>query len=222
MAKTQTVRVRGVTYRNPDEAYVAAEELEHHADQLAEQLRRSGKEGEADTVQDRGHADAERLRTWARDREAAEADATEQPADRPRETRRSHGGGRRRASRPRAGPRSRSRRGGVFTPRTQRIVEQTRIPAAASSATTLLLQALGMSLGVAFLVLLLSRRGVQAFADLAGGTGRGLSWLIEPVDPLAPRPKPAAAGVQGASLQAATYARSGAATRRPVATGVIR
>jgi hypothetical protein len=216
----EQIRVRGVTYRNPDEAYVAAEELEHHADTLAENLRRSGKEGDADTVQDRGHADAERLRTWARERQGVEADRTEQPADRPNEPARgevpvrahTRGGGRRRArSQPRARPRGRSR--GGFTPRTRSVIAQTGIPSAASSATTLLLQVLGLTLGIAFLTLLLSRRGVQAFAELAGGAGHALDRIIEPVDPLAPRPKPPPPAVRGASRSAASFARSGAATR---------
>jgi hypothetical protein len=212
-----TIRVRGVTYRNPDEGYVAAEELEHHADTLAENLRRSGKEGEADTVQDRGRADAERLRTWARERETSEAEQTDQPADRPSETPRSgnRGGGRRRASRSSSSARRRSS-SAAFTPRTRRIIAQTGIPAATSSVTALALQVAGLSLGIAFLTLLLSRRGVQAFGDLAGGAGHALDRIILPVDPLAPRPKLAA---QGASYSATAAARAQLAhrPRRPVA-----
>jgi hypothetical protein len=210
MAKT--IRVRGVTYSDPDEAYVAAEELEHHADTLAENLRRDGKEGEADTVQDRGHADADRLRAWAREREAGEAERTEQPADRPAASppvRTRRGAGRRPASRRRSS--SRGRGGGYFTPRTRRIAAQTGIPQAASSATSLALQVAGLTLGIAFLTILLSRRGVQAFADLAGGAGHALDRIILPVDPLAPAPKPAA---RGASFNAAAFARSAAAHRR--------
>src|SRR4051794_28860482 len=85
---TSNVRVRGVTYRSPDQARVAADELEHHGESVAENLRRSGKEGEADQVVDRAHADAARLRAWARESEAGEAAATEQPPDRPAGSRR--------------------------------------------------------------------------------------------------------------------------------------
>jgi hypothetical protein len=207
-----TIRVRGVTYRNPDEGYVAAEELEHHADTLAENLRRSGKEGEADTVQDRGRADAERLRTWARERETSEAEQTDPARRRAAGT---AAGGRRRASRSSSSARRRSS-SAAFTPRTRRIIAQTGIPAATSSVTALALQVAGLSLGIAFLTLLLSRRGVQAFGDLAGGAGHALDRIILPVDPLAPRPKLAA---QGASYSATAAARAQLAhrPRRPVA-----
>jgi hypothetical protein len=214
MAGQSTLRVRGVTYTNPDEAYIAAEELEHHADDVAAGLRASGKDGEADTVQDRGHADAEKLRAWARDRETTEAARTEQPADRPRASGRAR---RRRASGRRSSSRSRS--GSTFTPRTRSIARGTGIPQAASSASSLVLQVAGLTLGIALLTLVLTRRGVQAFSDLAAAGANGISWIIEPVDPLAPRPKPVAA--QGASTAATAYARSGAATRHRVPAGAL-
>jgi hypothetical protein len=210
MAGQSTLRVRGVTYTNPDEAYIAAEELEHHADDVAAGLRASGKDGEADTVQDRGHADAEKLRAWARDRETTEAARTEQPADRPRASGR--------APRRRASGRTRpSHSGSTFTPRTRSIARETGIPQAASSASSLVLQVAGLTLAIALLTLVLTRRGVQTFSDLAAAGANGLSWIIEPVDPLAPRPKPVAA--QGASTAATAYARSGAATRHRVPAG---
>jgi hypothetical protein len=212
MAGQSTLRVRGVTYTNPDEAYIAAEELEHHADDVAAGLRASGKDGEADTVQDRGHADAEKLRAWARDRETTEAARTEQPADRPRASGR--------APRRRASGRTRpSRSGSTFTPRTRSIARETGIPQAASSASSLVLQVAGLTLAIALLTLVLTRRGVQAFSDLAAAGANGLSWIIEPVDPLAPRPKLVAA--QGASTAATAYARSGAATRHRVPAGAL-
>lgn len=206
-----TVRVRGVTYRNPDEAYVAAEELEHHADELAAQLRERGKDGEADQVQDRGHADADKLRAWARDRETVEAEATEQPQDRPT---------RRKAPRRRAGRRrgSTSSSRPRFTPRTRSLARETGIPQATSSATSFLLQLAGLTIGIAFLTLLLTRRGVQSFSDLANSAANGLAWIIEPTDPLAPRPKASPASL-GASAAAAAHARAQTTTLRRTAVG---
>lgn len=204
--RPSSVRVRGVTYRNPDEALVAADELEHRADELAGELRARGKDGEADTLQDRGHADAERLRAFARDREAAEAAATDQPADRPTSSS-SSTTGRRKSSRRRRRPSVRAG-GSALTPATRELVAATGIPAASSSATSLLIRAAGLTIAIAFLTLALTRRGSSAFADLAGAGANGLSWLLSPTDPLAPHPH------QGASSSAASYARSGAGTRR--------
>jgi hypothetical protein len=189
----KSIRVRGVTYTNPDEARVAAEEIRHRADELAEQLRFDGKDGEADQLQDRGRADAARLLEWARDFEAAEAGRTEQPPDTPRPrkpSRRSashasRGDRRRRVARPRTGTRRASTP--KLTPQTRTLIRGTGIPAATSSATSLALQVAGLTIGVAFLTLLLTDRGVSAFSGLAGGLAGGIAWIIDPVDPLAPR-----------------------------------
>lgn len=65
------VRVRGVTFRNPDEALVHADELEWNAQELVTELRQRGKDPEADAIADRAHRDAERLREWAHAASAA-------------------------------------------------------------------------------------------------------------------------------------------------------
>lgn len=190
------MRVRGVTYTSPDEAYVAAAELEHHAETVASNLRRDGKDAEAEKVSDRANADAAKLREWARGREAAEASATPQPTDAPKPRRRSSAPKARGATRRRGSSRPR------LTPSTRRYASQTGITGATSSATSLLLQVVGLTLGVAFLTLLLTPRGVGAFAGLTSGLSGGLRWIIDPVDPLAPRPKPAAASYTPASSSA--------------------
>lgn len=198
-----SIRVHGVTYTNPDEARVAADDREHQVDELAADLRARGRDGEADQVQDRGHADAATLRAWARDREADEAGDTEQPDDRPTEPARPR---RRRARRPSVTPRTRSVVGATGGAGGAAL-QATGIP---QSTSSLLLQAAGLTILVAFLTLAVTARGSSAFAGLAGAGANGLSWFISPTDPLAPH-NPAA------SQTAASYARSGAATRRATA-----
>jgi hypothetical protein len=60
-----SIRVRGETFSNPDEALVRADELEHHAEELAVELRERGKHADAEAVADRAYRDAEKLREWA-------------------------------------------------------------------------------------------------------------------------------------------------------------
>jgi hypothetical protein len=231
MAARSSIRVRGVTYSNPDEAYVAAAELEDNAETIASNLRRDGHDAEAEQVGDRARADAERLRTFARARESAEAGATPQPPDAPRPSPRSSSspgrsgkGARGRSSTRRRGSSSRtssSRR--VFTPRTRSIAARTGIPRATSSATSLALQVAGLTLAVAFLTLLLTERGVSAFGELAGGAANGLRWLVDPVDPLAPRAaSPAASSsASGNAPRTTTASRTTNAVRTvPLAVGV--
>jgi hypothetical protein len=231
VAARSSIRVRGVTYSSPDEAYVAAAELEDNAETVATNLRRNGRDTEAEQVSDRARADAERLRTFARARESAEAGATPQPPDAPRPSPRSSSspgragkGARGRSSTRRRGSSSRrtssSRR--VFTPRTRSIVVRTGIPRATSSATSLALQVVGLTLAVAFLTLLLTERGVSAFGELAGGAANGLRWLVDPVDPLAPRRATSSAASSSASGNAArpTATRTNAVRTVPLAVGV--
>jgi hypothetical protein len=233
VAARTSIRVRGVTYRSPDDAYVAAAELEDRAETIAGNLRRDGNDAEAEQVSDRARADAERLRAFAREREEHAAAATAQPPDAPPPTSSSSSGSQGKGARGRSSTRGRSssssprrpaRRGSssgrAFTPRTRSIVVGTGIPRATSSATSLALQVLGLTLGVAFLTLLLTDRGVSAFGDLAGGIGNGLRWLLDPVDPLAPRPKPTATASATATANARTVPAARTVTVAPLAVGV--
>jgi hypothetical protein len=183
-----SVRVRGVTYRNPTEAFVAADELEHDAEERAGQARRNGDEAFADSIVDRGRADAEKLRTWARQREEFEAAETSQPANVPRSPapRRSapspKGPGR--APRP---SRSRSRAfGGRSGSLARRGYLRSGAQAQARSAGLLGWQIAGATIGVALLTLFLTRRGTQAFAELTSAAATALRVIVDPVDPLRP------------------------------------
>lgn len=74
-----SIRANGVTYRNPADAYAAAELIEYEAEQRADPYRRDGSEGLADRTIDRGREQAERLREWAR----LADDASVSPGDGP-------------------------------------------------------------------------------------------------------------------------------------------
>jgi hypothetical protein len=97
------------------------------------------------------------------------------------------GAGRSRASsRPRA-TRSRGRGGS----RARAAWRQTGVPGAASSATSLALQAIGLTIGLSLLYLFLTNtqrapRGRSAVELLSAGVSEGVRRVIAPVDPLAP------------------------------------
>ncbi len=188
-----TVRVQGVTYTSPDEARVAADEIEYKADELAGDLRDRGRDAEADQVQDRGHANAEKLRAWAREHDERQAAATAQPEDTPKEppaaprkkpssAKGSGSGGRRRSGG------SSSRRSGFFTgrQRTRTVYQRSGLQAQATSAGSLLWQLLGLTISAALLTLFLTDKGASAFGGLATGLAGALKLIVDPVDPLAP------------------------------------
>lgn len=193
----RSIRVRGVTYRSPDEARVAADELEHRAEELAGELRRSGKEAEADTLRDRGGADAERLRSWARDLEADDAAATAQPDDRPagsppRRRRGSAGGGRTRSSSGRGGggvgERHVARGAASALADVGRQAQSVPVAGAAVGGFADLLWTVGGGVIAIALVYALTNergRGPAAFSQLVGGGGHLLARFISPTDPLA-------------------------------------
>jgi hypothetical protein len=179
-----SIREGGVTYRSPDEAYAAAAVLEADAEQRADEYRRNGDDGLADTTVDRGHAAAERLRTWARQREEFEAKQTAQPPDAPKPKRPPPTRAPRAPRAPSArAPRRFAGRSGSFARKGYR---RSGAQAAVVRATGLGWYVAGATIGVALLTLFLTKRGTTAFADLTGFAATALRIVVDPVDPLRP------------------------------------
>jgi hypothetical protein len=213
-----TIRVRGVTYRDPDAARVAAEDLRHRSDELAHNLRRSGREGAADELQDRGHADASRLLDWARLREEEEARRTEQPPDRPKprvDVRRDYrsGGGRGlraanagagRLTRRTAAKASRAAHRDVFSGGYRR----SGLQAATVSAAGFGWQLAGWIVGVAILTLLVSARGTAAAGGLFALPVAILRLIVSPIDPLAKGALQNQVASSSTTSQAETFAQA--------------
>jgi hypothetical protein len=70
-------------------------------------------------------------------------------------------------------------------------LRETGLPAAGASATALVMQLIGMTLGLALLYLFLRNaqaapRGRSAIEELSSGTARAVRLLISPIDPIAP------------------------------------
>jgi hypothetical protein len=197
MAKTYavrpSVRVRGVTYRSPTEAYVAADELEHDAERRAAAARANGDEAFAEKIVDNARRDGEQLRTWGRQREEFEARSTAQPPGVPNEPPQAPRApaGRRRSPPPRrrSAPSSR-RRSGLFGGRSgslaRRGYARSGAQAQVRSAGTLGYKIAGATIGIALLTLFLTDRGSGAFADLTGFAAASLKLVVDPVDPLHP------------------------------------
>jgi uncharacterized membrane protein YccC len=181
------IRVAGETYASPDDVRAAAAALERDAERTT---------GEETPARRSAMRHVEALRAAARQAEEAAAAKTPQPSDRPGSPR---GKGRRR------GP---PRRRPTLTPGLSRAYQRTGIPATLTSTTTLLLQALGMTIGIAALVILVgNRRGPQAFSELAGTLAGAVAWIVEPTDPLAPRPRTGPAASVGGLFAASSRAR---------------
>jgi hypothetical protein len=165
------IRVAGERYDTPEAAFAAADELERQAEAETGESTPARRSIE-------GHVAA--IRAAARKAQEREAARTSQPPDAP------GGRGGRRRSRGASG----SRRRPAFTPPLAGAYRRTGIPGALTSTTTLALQAAGMTIAIAALVLLLAnRRGPQAFAELANALAGAVGWIVDPVDPLAPRPQ---------------------------------
>jgi|GEM_PF-6199770 len=190
-----SVRVRGVTYRDPDEARVAADELEFRAEQIAREAREGGNEALADTVQDRALADARRLRDFARELEEHEAGSTEQPDDVPAPSP-SPAPARRRprrtsSTRPTSGarrPRRRSSGGGLLRPArrdVERFGSATGLDEPIGGAADLFMVAIGATLTLVILRFLIATpRGQHSVAGLSSGAARFTRRLLDPADPL--------------------------------------
>jgi hypothetical protein len=220
-----TIRLDGVTYSSPDEAYVGADTLEHAAQERADVYRENGDEGMADTTIDRGRAKAERLRAWARQREADEAAATAQPAGRPtpRASSKRSTGGSAPAKPPPAGRTSKRPAGGAFGGSGGKLARtgyrRSGAQAAVGSATGFGWQLAGLTVGMALLVLFLRPRGVTAFSELANIAAGALSIVVDPVDPLEPKLLDKVAA-QAAPASAKTATRR-PANRRPARRGAL-
>lgn len=120
--------------------------------------------------------------------ERADARETRARQERERQERgRKQAGQGRRASSGRGRGRSAGRRGGG---RRNRYYEQTGIPGFGRTTTGLVMQTVGMFVGLSAVYLLLSDRGSRAYSTLARGLKLGVDALVLPLDPLNPSGRP--------------------------------
>jgi murein DD-endopeptidase MepM/ murein hydrolase activator NlpD len=199
-----SLRLGGVTYRTPDQARVGAETIEHDAEERADAYRANGDEALAERVMDRASEQADRLRTWAREREEADAAGTVQPSNRPRSPRSS--GSRTTTNRRRSPSPGSRRRGGSASSAARaarrdvgRGLERTGLEPYTSGAADLGWTFVGMALGLSVLFLLLRGRGPAAVEGIIGGATAGFARFLDPGDPfLLPKSAAAVPAVQGA------------------------
>jgi hypothetical protein len=191
----------GLGYASAAEARADADRIEELAADEAAYWREQGNEVRAEQASDRAHALTAKIRAAAdampEPKGADVVDLDDRRANR-RTERQVRDHGRREAKKPPARARSPKRSPSrarpaarTFTPRTSRTLRQTGIPAAGAGVTALGLQLAGLTIGVAALVLVLSRpRGVDALSSLFDGAAGLVRFVVEPTDPLAPLPAP--------------------------------
>lgn len=70
--------------------------------------------------------------------------------------------------------------------RTSKALRDTGLPAAAGSTGSIVMQAVGIGIGLSLVYLVLSRKGAGAFAGVLNGVTQGLQIFLQPLDPLNP------------------------------------